>query len=68
MAPMPRVSGREHALARSSTRPLQEGHDAKWIETVGVGCLGAGDKAPERTEPPPLGILLGVHRLLAHCH
>ena len=34
----------------------------------GVGCLGAGDKAPERTETPPLRIMLGVHRLLAHCH
>ena len=27
--------------------------------------LGADDKAPERTEPPPLRIMPGVDRLLA---
>ena len=32
-----------------------------------VVSLGPGDKAPERTETPPLGIMPSVDRLLAHC-
>ena len=56
---------REHALARSSTLALQEGHNAKWIEAVGVVCLAAGYKAPERTEPPPLRIVADLGSVTA---
>ena len=58
--------GREPTLARSSTRPLKQGHDAQWIEALRVVTLGASDKAVEGTESPPLWFMADLDRQLAH--
>ena len=50
--------GREPALALASTRALEEGHDAEWIEGLPVVFHGVNEESLEGTEAPPLRVKL----------